>query len=437
VVSRHRGPGWLLVLLGHTVAVSGRHPGRRTRPPAGVTRLGASPEASAPSAAFSHFHSPSQFRDPRPDKRKRAAAPPLAQLPAGVAVPSCEAVSVTSAVWLAGTGGILAAGSAGDSAIKLFDCRMLSKPADMRLPCERSHACTQRRRAVTALATDEHGIRLGAAYSDSTLCVFSGTRPDAGSLAAFRGHDASTFYTKVAMSPDGSHIASASADHQVYVWNCHPDAASHVAATGSVLPCAVLAGHGGDVTGVDWCHSDSQWGQLASCADDGTIRVWTCQRREWPQSAAAGHRLRAAPLEEHHGQDAPPAAPASSPPPCQVALSEVPHNAGGKAHVATGKGSFAPVAAAPEERGGENGGVEAHGGMATPRNAQQQPLDARGTAGTASGGLQTLLVRSLTAFYGQSGQPAHAQSGPPSGPPARVHIKLKPARRGVVRRINP
>jgi hypothetical protein len=150
--------------------------------------------------------------------------------------------------------------------------------------------------------------------------------------------------------------------------------------------------------------------------------------------------LRAAPLAEHHGQDAPPpAAPASSPPPCQVALSEVPHNAGGKAHVVTGKWSFAPFAAAPEERGGENGVIEAHGGMATPRNAQQQPLGARGTAGTASGGLQTLLVRSLTAFYGQSGQPApaHAQSGPPSGPPARVHIKLKPARRGVVRRINP
>ena len=355
-----------------------------------------------------------------------------------MAVPSCEAVSVTSAVWLAGTGGILAAGSAGDSAIKLFDCRMLSKPADMRLPCERSHACTQRRRAVTALATDEHGIRLGAAYSDSTLCVFSGTRPDAGSLAAFRGHDASTFYTKVAMSPDGSHIASASADQQVYVWSCHPDATSHAAVTGAVLPCAVLAGHGGDVTGVDWCHS--QWGQLASCADDGTIRVWTCQRQEWPQSAVPGHRLRAAPLAEHRGQDAPvappPAAPAS-PPPCQVALSEMPHNAGGKANVAAGKGPS--VAAAPVERGVENGVEEAPGGMATPHPLQQPP-GARGTAGTASGGLRTLLVRSLTAFYGaQGGQPGPAQSGPPSGPPARVHIKLtRPAaRRGVVRRINP
>ena len=353
-------------------------------------------------------------------------------------------MSVTSAVWLAGTGGILAAGSAGDSAIKLFDCRMLTRPADMRLPCERSHACTQRRRAVTALATDEHGIRLGAAYSDSTLCVFSGTRPDAGSLAAFRGHDASTFYTKVAMSPDGSHIASASADHQVYVWSCHPDATSHAAATGAVLPCAVLAGHGGDVTGVDWCHSDSQWGQLASCADDGTLRVWNLQRREWPQHAA-GHRLRAAPVAEPHGTDAPvrpPAAPAS-PPPCHVPLSEVPHNAGGKAPLATGKAPPAvavAVAAAAPEPGAENGGGEvAPGGVATPHPQQaQQPHGARGTAGTASGGQRTLLVRSLTEFYSNGGQQAHGQSGPPSGPPARVHIKLtRAARRGVVRRINP
>jgi len=304
---------------------------------------------------------------------------------------------------------------------------MLAKPVDMHMRCERSHACTQRPRAVTALAADKGGTRLVAAYSDSTLCVFSGTRPDRGSLAAFRGHDATTFYTKIAISPDGSHIASASADRAVYVWNCSSHATSHVvgASSAAVEPCAVMRGHSGDVTGVDWSHCHDTWDSLASCADDGTIRVWSIQRPEWPTRRGADTfaSLRLPPVAD----DAP------EPPACDAApapLQELSLNAG------------APVEAPPvaAKLGGENLAAGALLGVVTP-HPQQHPVPlARGTANTAAGGPRTLLVRTLTAFYGGSEAQPMGEA-PPTGPPARVHIALKRSRggsnksSGVARRI--
>ncbi|KAF0711576.1 Aste57867_5197 [Aphanomyces stellatus] len=67
---------------------------------------------------------------------------------------------------------------------------------------------------------------------------------------------------KSGFSPDSDFIVSGSVDQNVYIWD--------VQSTGA--PAAVLCGHQGEVSSVAWCKSD--FTKIASCSDDGTVRVW-------------------------------------------------------------------------------------------------------------------------------------------------------------------
>jgi hypothetical protein len=96
--------------------------------------------------------------------------------------------------------------------------------------------------------------------------VFGASQPEAGPLARYGGHAAHSFYVKVAFSPDGTHLASGSCDKRVYVWQTDRPQDGPYA----------LEGHAGEVTGVDWASGD--FGRLASCADDGSLRVWSVKR---------------------------------------------------------------------------------------------------------------------------------------------------------------
>jgi hypothetical protein len=96
--------------------------------------------------------------------------------------------------------------------------------------------------------------------------MFDSARPSIGPTAQFGGHAATSFYVKVAFAPDGTHVASGSCDRRVYVWQAD-------------RPCDgpyALEGHGGEVTGLDWAAGD--FGRIASCADDGSLRVWSVCR---------------------------------------------------------------------------------------------------------------------------------------------------------------
>ena len=132
------------------------------------------------------------------------------------------------------------------------------------------------------------------------MCLFDTARPSIGPTAQFSGHAATSFYVKVAFAPDGSHVASGSCDKMVYIWQVDRPGDGPYA----------LEGHGGEVTGLDWASGD--FGRMASCADDGSLRVWAVRRPdELPR--------RVLPRRERATQHA--AAPRAAPlPPVRVAV---------------------------------------------------------------------------------------------------------------------
>ena len=183
-----------------------------------------------------------------------------------------------------------------------------------------------RSRGVTAMAVSPDGSRLLAAYADSTvrrplqrcvalvppvlkraaprrpqMCMFDSARPSIGPTAQFGGHAATSFYVKVAFAPDGTHVASGSCDRRVYVWQAD-------------RPCDgpyTLEGHGGEVTGLDWAAGD--FGRMASCADDGSLRVWSVRRPDVLPRRVLPRRERATQPAAHRAAAA--AAAAAVPPP--------------------------------------------------------------------------------------------------------------------------
>jgi WD40 repeat protein len=77
-------------------------------------------------------------------------------------------------------------------------------------------------------------------------------------VAALEGHTGTV--QDFAFSPDGSQLATASADGTVRLWNPH---------TGEQL--LVLNGHLGQISDVSF---NADGTQLASTSGDGTVRVW-------------------------------------------------------------------------------------------------------------------------------------------------------------------
>ena len=131
------------------------------------------------------------------------------------------------------------------------------------------------------------------------MCLFDCARPSLGPTAQFGGHAATSFYVKVAFAPDGTHVASGSCDKRVYVWQADRPGDGPYA----------LDGHGGEVTGLDWAAGD--FGRMASCADDGSLRVWSVRRPDTLPRRVLPRRERAAQPAAHHAAAAAAAAAAA------------------------------------------------------------------------------------------------------------------------------
>ncbi|NDJ59720.1 MAG: hypothetical protein GYB67_01270 [Chloroflexi bacterium] len=92
-------------------------------------------------------------------------------------------------------------------------------------------------------------------------------------IARFFGHLREV--TSAAFTPDGSLLASASLDGTIRLWAV-PDLAAARATPVEAAALAVLTGHNGGVTGVDFSRDGSL---LASSGFDGTIRLWAVDPR--------------------------------------------------------------------------------------------------------------------------------------------------------------
>ncbi len=220
--------------------------------------------------------------------------------------------------------------------------------------------------------------------------MFDASRPDRGSIAHFRGHDAPSFYVKVAISPDGTHVMSGSRDGCAYIWQ----------ADRPHDPAYTLEGHTGEVTGVDWCSAD--FGRVASCSDDGTVRIWALKRRDAPQKRTLPPRRVMAVVpraDVRHVAAAACVSGAAAPPPVPAAASAP------DAELAS------PVAAAAAARSPP---------LATTPQTMATPLPGTG---------RTLLVRTLTAFF----TPSTVDGTMPAAasPPGRIRIALDRKKKGA------
>ena len=203
--------------------------------------------------------------------------------------PSADSRRGVASLAFAHDGQLLLTAGAADGVVKIWDVRRLERGnpvaemvdgdpgakaggfSESNEPNDASNErknVSGRRRGVTSLALAPGGsTRVAVSYSDAHVSLFDHNAPFAGPTHHLRGERFKTsFYVKTAFSPCGTHLASGSGDANVYVWRVDRP----------LDDPAVLAGHQGEVSAVDW--SPTEFGCLASCADDGVARVWAVDR---------------------------------------------------------------------------------------------------------------------------------------------------------------
>ncbi|KAI0772644.1 WD40-repeat-containing domain protein [Irpex lacteus] len=142
---------------------------------------------------------------------------------------------------------------------------------------------TRRARGITSM-TPGSGVTSGLlfalsndsrihTYDARTLEPLSGWTTDPVTDAWSYGHDnmrTNSFYIRLAMSPCGRWLASGGQrDGCAYLFDVSASARERVQCSDVCRRGVELFGQKGEVGAVDWAP-----GQLASCADDGTVRVW-------------------------------------------------------------------------------------------------------------------------------------------------------------------
>ncbi|KAJ3176921.1 hypothetical protein HK101_010336 [Irineochytrium annulatum] len=177
---------------------------------------------------------------------------------------------VTAVRFLTRSTNQLASAGAADGLIKFWDIRSrswhrhqeVSKPFAVSSPVNSS----LRDYGFSSLTLNNCGSRIYATCADSsvheynTLNLSQPTRTLSSSTLRI-----SSFYVRACISPDDRFLACGSTDYGVHVWDLHGP---------SEVP-VILNAHGGEVTGTSWSKTLVDGiGELASCSDDLTVRVW-------------------------------------------------------------------------------------------------------------------------------------------------------------------
>jgi WD40 repeat protein len=110
--------------------------------------------------------------------------------------------------------------------------------------------------SVTSVAFSRDSKHLASASYDKTVKIWDANT--GACLQTLEGH--SRWVRSVAFSRDGKHLASASHDHTVKIWDAN---------TGACLQ--TLAGHSNSVTSVAFSRNGKH---LASASDDKTVKIW-------------------------------------------------------------------------------------------------------------------------------------------------------------------
>ncbi|QDZ21897.1 WD40 repeat domain-containing protein [Chloropicon primus] len=170
--------------------------------------------------------------------------------------------SVTGVLFLKADNVLASSGS--DGKVKFWDVRKLSRPTHLiTLP---QAPGLFRDYGVPSIAQDASGSRLAVTSFNDSVYLYDCVRPEIGPVGTCKGLEVTSFYIKLAFSPDGTHLLSGSSDGNAYIWQVdRPEDGGYV-----------LKGHSGEVSGVSWCPTD--FCKVATCSDDSYTRVWNIDR---------------------------------------------------------------------------------------------------------------------------------------------------------------
>ncbi|CAG8508472.1 13774_t:CDS:1 [Funneliformis caledonium] len=186
--------------------------------------------------------------------RKSYQLPPIRSKPTS---------SVTGVQFLMHQDLLLASSGASDSIIKYWDLRnqdASNSPIPTQISINGSVA--KRPHGISDLILDKSGTRLYANSTDNYIYMYDATNLGA-SIGCFTSpnYRCSSFYVRLACSPDGRYIASGSSDKSIYIWEVDFPSGDPV----------ILRAHENEVTSLNWSKDIETF---ASCSDDTTLRIW-------------------------------------------------------------------------------------------------------------------------------------------------------------------
>ncbi|XP_034555914.1 denticleless protein homolog [Notolabrus celidotus] len=127
-------------------------------------------------------------------------------------------------------------------------------------------SCMRMRLGYSGLTLDSTRSNVMCNCTDDSIYMFNVSGIKTTPVAAFSGHQNSSFYIKSSISPDDQFLASGSSDNHTYIWKI----------SDPTHPVMTLQGHSEEVTCVSWCPTD--FTKIASCSDDHTVRIWRLHR---------------------------------------------------------------------------------------------------------------------------------------------------------------
>ncbi|KAK5903382.1 hypothetical protein CgunFtcFv8_007169 [Champsocephalus gunnari] len=137
-------------------------------------------------------------------------------------------------------------------------------------------SCMRMRLGYSGLVLDSTRSNIVCNCTDDNIYMFNVSGTKTTPVAAFSGHQNSSFYVKSTISPDDQFLASGSSDNNAYIWKIsEPN-----------QPPMMLQGHSEEVTSVAWCPTDLT--KIASCSDDHTVRIWRLHRKMDGAEASVG-----------------------------------------------------------------------------------------------------------------------------------------------------
>ncbi|KAJ2508184.1 hypothetical protein IWW47_000743 [Coemansia sp. RSA 2052] len=185
---------------------------------------------------------------------------------------SVVAGSVTAIQHLRHNTSLVASAGSTSEAIKYWDVRMSAptRAAELPTPAATSFLppSSGRSRGTSSLTLDPDGTRLYSACNDNRVYVHNALslgQPIAQLEAP--EFECSSFNIATSASPCGRHLAAGSSNGSVVVWELD------MYGQNSSKRRAVLQGHIKEAGCVAW-YPGAERTQLATCGDDGTMRVW-------------------------------------------------------------------------------------------------------------------------------------------------------------------